>query len=85
MKKIPMRLCVACRTGRPKRELLRIVRTTEGTVVVDRSGRLNGRGAYICPNIDCFEKAIKTKAIDRALEVHLDEETIQKMRGEFTV
>ena len=85
MKKIPMRLCVACRADRPKKELLRIVRTTDGNVSVDRTGRLNGRGAYICPNIECFEKAIKTHAIERSLEVHLDEETIARMRSEFSV
>lgn len=84
MKKIPMRMCVACRAMQPKKELLRVVRKTDGTVTVDRTGRVNGRGAYLCPNIDCFEKAIKTKAIERALEVRLDDETVARMRGEFS-
>lgn len=84
MKKIPMRMCVACRVMQPKKELLRVVRTAEGTVAVDRTGRVNGRGAYLCPNAECLEKALKTKAIERALEVKLDEETIARMRGEFS-
>lgn len=84
MKKIPMRMCVACRAMQPKKELLRVVRKTDGTVTIDRTGRVNGRGAYLCPNIDCFEKAIKTKAIERALEVRLDDETVARMRGEFS-
>lgn len=77
-------MCVACRAMQPKKELLRVVRKTDGTVTVDRTGRVNGRGAYLCPNIDCFEKAIKTKAIERALEVRLDDETVARMRGEFS-
>ncbi|MDO4493252.1 MAG: YlxR family protein [Clostridia bacterium] len=79
-----MRMCVACRVMQPKKELLRVVRTAEGTVAVDRTGRVNGRGAYLCPNAECLEKALKTKAIERALEVKLDEETIARMRGEFS-
>ena len=83
-KKIPMRMCVACREKKPKKELLRVVRTTEGMIEIDRTGRKNGRGAYLCGHIECFDKAVKTKAIDRALEVHLDEETLIRLRQEFT-
>jgi hypothetical protein len=64
-------MCVACRTSRPKRELQRIVRTPERTVVFDPSGRLAGRGAYVCQGADCLELAIKKGALARALEIPL--------------
>ena len=83
-KKIPMRMCVACREKKPKKELLRVVRTTDGMIEIDRTGRKNGRGAYLCGHIECLEKAMKTKALDRALEVHLDEETVSRLKQEFT-
>lgn len=79
-KKIPMRMCVACRQMRPKRELIRIVRTPEGTVILDRSGRVNGRGAYLCDSQDCFRRAVKTRALERALESRLDEDVLQSLQ-----
>ncbi len=79
-KKIPMRMCVACRQMRPKRELIRIVRTPEGTVILDRSGRANGRGAYLCDSQDCFRRAVKTRALERALESRLDEDVLQSLQ-----
>lgn len=79
-KKIPMRMCVACRQMRPKRELIRIVRTPEGTVILDRSGRANGRGAYLCDSLDCFRRAVKTRALERALESRLDEDVLQSLQ-----
>lgn len=79
-KKIPMRMCVACRQMRPKRELIRIVRTPEGTVILDRSGRANGRGAYLCDSQVCFRRAVKTRALERALESRLDEDVLQSLQ-----
>ena len=79
-KKIPMRMGVACRQMRPKRELIRIVRTPEGTVILDRSGRANGRGAYLCDSQDCFRRAVKTRALERALESRLDEDVLQSLQ-----
>lgn len=79
-KKIPMRMCVSCRQMRPKRELIRIVRTPEGTVILDRSGRANGRGAYLCDSQDCFRRAVKTRALERALESRLDEDVLQSLQ-----
>lgn len=79
-KKIPMRMCVACRQMRPKRELIRIVRTPEGTVILDRSGRANGRGAYLCDSQDCFRRAVKTRALERALESRLDEDVLRSLQ-----
>ncbi len=75
MKKIPMRMCVACRQMFPKNELLRVVRTEDGSAVIDRTGKRNGRGAYLCASRACFDKAIKSRALDRALEIGLTDET----------
>lgn len=79
-KKIPMRMCVACRQMRPKKELIRVVRTPEGAVTLDRTGRANGRGAYLCDSIDCLSRAVKTRALDRALETRIDESVFDSLR-----
>ncbi|HEY8462517.1 MAG TPA: YlxR family protein [Bacillota bacterium] len=68
VKKIPQRTCTGCKTVRPKKELVRIVRTPDGDVLVDPTGKKSGRGAYICPNPDCLELAFKKAVLDQALE-----------------
>ena len=73
MKKIPMRSCVVTREKYPKGELIRVVRTPEGSVVVDTTGKLNGRGAYLKKDLAVFEKAKKSKVLDRHLEVSVDD------------
>lgn len=83
-KKIPMRMCVACRTMRPKKELLRIVRSAEGAVSIDPTGRAAGRGAYICRDIACLERAVKTKALERALEQKVEPALYEKLKADFT-
>lgn len=80
MKKVPMRMCVACREMKPKKELIRVVRTPEGEIVADETGRKNGRGAYLCRSEACFNKAVKTRALDRALEQPLSEEAAAYLR-----
>ena len=82
-KKVPMRMCVACREMQSKKDLLHIVRTPEGAIEIDRSGRMNGRGAYLCGRRECLEKAIKTRALERALDQKIDEEIIERLRGAF--
>ena len=84
-KKIPMRMCVACRQMRPKKELVRIVRTPEGPVVRDRTGRANGRGAYLCGSLDCLNKAVKTRALERALEAKIEPELIEELKEAFSI
>ena len=73
-KRIPQRTCIACRTVRPKRELVRVVRTPEGDVVVDETGKRNGRGAYLCPTRACWETALSRGLLNRALRTNLTED-----------
>ena len=84
-KKIPMRQCMGCRERRAKKEMIRVVRTTEGAVQLDFSGKLNGRGAYLCPNPDCLKKAIRSKALDRSLEVAIPQEVYDRLTAEMEV
>ena len=79
-RKIPVRMCGACREGKPKKELIRIVRSQEGAVSVDVTGKAPGRGAYICPDVACLERAYKTRALNRALGAELTEETFQELK-----
>ena len=80
MKKVPMRMCVACREMKPKKELIRVVRTPEGEIVADETGRKNGRGAYLCRSEACLNKALKIRALDRALEQPLSEAAVDALR-----
>jgi predicted RNA-binding protein YlxR (DUF448 family) len=78
-KHVPERTCVACRTARPKRHLVRVVRTAEGGVEVDKTGRRPGRGAYLCPAQECWRLARTNRSLDRALEVTLTAQTWQML------
>ena len=82
-KKIPQRQCMGCRERRDKRELLRVVRGTDGTVSLDFSGKLNGRGAYICPKTECLQKARKAKALERSLETEVPEQVYERLTKEL--
>lgn len=73
-KKIPMRLCIGCREEKPKRELLRIVKNNEGEIFVDPTGKKNGRGAYICPNMDCFAQARKARSLNQEFSCQIPDE-----------
>ena len=82
-KKIPQRQCMGCRERKAKREMIRVVRSPEGNVSLDFGGKLNGRGAYICPDPECLKKAIRSKALDRALEVTIPEEVYDRLNKEM--
>ncbi len=71
VKKIPERKCMGCNEKKPKKELIRVVRTPEGEVVLDTVGKKSGRGAYICKSVSCFEKAVKTRRLERCLEIQI--------------
>lgn len=78
-RKTPLRMCVGCREMKPKKELIRAVRSPEGEVSLDPTGKKAGRGAYVCMNADCLKRALKQKQLDRALEAHLDEAATQQL------
>ena len=82
-KKIPLRQCVGCREMKPKKELIRVVRSPEGEVSLDFHGKKNGRGAYICPKADCLKKARKAKSLDRSLEAAIPEEVYDRLEKEM--
>ena len=82
-KKIPMRQCLGCREMKPKRELIRVVRSPEGEISIDLRGKANGRGAYICPDTQCLKKAIRAKALARALEVEIPQEIYDTLLAEL--
>ena len=82
-KKIPMRQCVGCREMRPKRELMRVVRSPEGEISMDVKGKKPGRGAYLCPDPACLKKAIKARALGRALGVEIPEEIYDTLKAQM--
>lgn len=81
VRKVPQRSCVGCQQVFPKRELVRVVRTPEGQVVLDPTGKRSGRGAYICNRVACFDSAVKGQRLQRALEVPLPDELIGQLRS----
>ena len=82
-KKIPQRQCMGCRERKAKRDMIRVVRGTDGTVSLDFGGKMNGRGAYICPDAECLKKALRSKALDRSLEVTIPEDVIERLQKEM--
>ncbi|MDO4815313.1 MAG: YlxR family protein [Bacillota bacterium] len=82
-KKIPMRQCLGCREMKPKRELIRAVKSPEGEVSLDFRGKASGRGAYICPNPDCLKKAIKAKALERAFSTAIPQSVYAELEKQM--
>lgn len=83
-KKIPLRRCSGCGESKPKKELIRVVRTPDGSVELDLSGKKNGRGAYVCKNAECLKKAEKAKRFDRAFETAVPPEVYDALRKELS-
>lgn len=81
MKKPPERTCMGCNIKKPKKEFIRIVKTKDGEINIDRTGKIQGRGAYICDNIECLEKLIKSKRLEKVFETKISEEIYEKLRG----
>lgn len=81
MKKIPQRTCMGCNEKRDKKDLIRIVKNKDNEINLDRTGKMEGRGAYICDKIECLEKVIKSKRLERVLEHEIDDEIYNKLRG----
>ena len=82
-KKIPQRQCMGCRERKNKRDMIRVVRTPEGAVNLDFGGKMNGRGAYICPNHECLKKVQKSKALERSLEIPIPDEVFDRLSKEM--
>jgi hypothetical protein len=80
-KKIPMRMCVGCREMKEKRELIRVVRSPEGEVSLDATGKKSGRGAYVCRSAECLKRAIKQRQLERQLDVTLPAETAEALNA----
>ena len=81
MKKEPQRTCLGCKESKDKKELIRIVKQNDGKIFIDKTGKSNGRGAYICNNIECLEKAIKSKRLENNFETKIDNEIYESLRG----
>lgn len=82
-KKIPLRQCVGCSEMKSKKEMLRVLKTAEGEVTLDTTGKLNGRGAYLCKDAECLKKAIKHKGIERSLKMEIDKSVYERLEKEF--
>ncbi len=82
-KKIPLRQCIGCGEMKEKRAMLRILKTDDGSIVLDATGRRNGRGAYICPNADCLKKARKTRGIERSFKMPVSDEIYDSLTKEI--
>ena len=83
MKKIPQRTCIGCNVQKNKNDLIRIVINKEGKISIDRTGKANGRGAYICDNIDCLEKMIKSKRLEKNFETKISDDIYNALRDEI--
>ena len=81
MKKIPLRTCMGCNEKKPKKELIRIVKNKDGIISIDRIGKQEGRGAYICDNVACLDKVVKSKRLEKVLESKISEDVYNNLRG----
>lgn len=82
-RKVPLRKCVACQQMKSKRELIRVVRTPDDTIMIDLTGKKAGRGAYLCGDVKCFQLAKKSRAFDRALKVNVGAEIYEQLAQDF--
>lgn len=83
-KKVPMRQCTGCREMRSKRDMIRVIKTAENEICIDATGRKNGRGAYICPNMDCLKQAMKNRGLERSLKKAIPETVYQQLEEEMS-
>jgi hypothetical protein len=83
MKKVPLRQCVGCREMKSKKELLRVIRTPDEEVVLDSTGKQNGRGAYLCCSLECMQKARKSKGLERSLKLTIPDEVYETLEKEM--
>ena len=82
-KKIPMRQCIGCGEMKPKKEMIRVIKTAEDEIILDTTGRKNGRGAYICPESECLKKAIKCKGLERSFKMPIPKDVYEMLTKEM--
>ncbi len=82
-KKIPLRQCIGCGGMKGKKEMLRVLKTTEGPIVLDVTGKKNGRGAYLCKSVECLKKAKKNKGLERSFKMSIPNEVYEDLEKEF--
>lgn len=82
-KKVPLRMCTGCGEMKSKKEMIRVLKTPEDEIVIDATGKKNGRGAYICCNVSCLQRAIKTKGLERSLKVNIPTEVVEALEKEL--
>ena len=83
-KKIPQRQCIGCGEMKNKKELIRVIKTPEENIIIDATGKKNGRGAYICKSIECFQKAVKSRGLERSLKVNIPREVYEELEKELS-
>ena len=82
-KKIPLRKCTGCNEMKPKKELIRVLKTTEEEIILDKTGKKNGRGAYLCNSLECFKLARKSRGLERSLQVKIPDEIYETLEKEL--
>ena len=83
VKKIPLRQCIGCGEMKSKKEMIRVIKTAEGEILLDATGRKNGRGAYLCPSMECLERAVKGKGLERSFKMAIPKEVYENLKKEM--
>ena len=83
IRKVPVRMCTGCNEHKPKKELIRVVKSPDGEISIDHKGKKSGRGAYICPNLECLKKARKARRLERVFECQIPDEVYQRLEEEL--
>ena len=83
VKKIPLRQCIGCGEMKIKKEMIRVIKTAEGEILLDATGRKNGRGAYLCPSMECFKKAVKGRGLERSFKMAIPREVYETLEKEM--
>ena len=83
VKKIPLRQCIGCGEMKSKKEMIRVIKTAEGEILLDATGRKNGRGAYLCPSMECFKKAVKGRGLERSFKMAIPREVYEPLEKEM--
>ena len=83
IKKVPLRQCIGCPAMKSKKEMIRVIKTAEDEIMLDATGRKNGRGAYLCPSMECFKKAVKSKGLERSFKMAIPKEVYETLEKEM--